>query len=677
MAELAEKTKGSTDTIAKLFGGVEALVPVLALSGSGAKSFTDILDAMQTKAGATEEAFFKMSKSPGFQIKRLLALTAVIAIEAGDALSSILAPAATLVVENIDLITIAAKTAGAALLVAFGPQIIAMIGVQLVGALALAKAGVISLTTAVAANPLGALAVALTGVLVLLNEYDDEIREFIFGKRETITALEKETEAQTKYAAKIKKQIEDQQKLNQAIEKRNKSVAKTFGDIVRETELLNLSRTANKAQIDQKKIALSLQDQGIFLTPKETSLLQTLIAEKERVTKVIADENEVNRKALKIHNDLLMAGEKRLKSVANIIDSLEDEVDILKLSKTGTESAVALARIEQDLQNKGIVLRKGEIDKIKELIDAKKALSLEGAAPPTETEGEIGFTFTEGINERLGEMVDASKGAAFEIGETFGQLLGPGGSLEQAFASSAARAYVYKKDLATVFENLGKQIQVQLISKLIQAGLQMVWTGIAAETMAATTSGAIIAGNTATTTAAVINQDVVAANAATTNATIAVSAAPAAALEAAATGGASAIAGQIAFGAALVAMLALAARANGMVEFAKGGAFTNNVVSSPTVFPLGQMGEAGPEAIMPLSRDSSGRLGVVAAVPAGGGGTVFAPVIRVDIGNVSGDGEAVGGEIASQVEAQLDVAMSNFLRKQQRPGGQLNRQTSF
>ncbi|BAQ02567.1 tail fiber protein [Ralstonia phage RSL2] len=49
--------------------------------------------------------------------------------------------------------------------------------------------------------------------------------------------------------------------------------------------------------------------------------------------------------------------------------------------------------------------------------------------------------------------------------------------------------------------------------------------------------------------------------------------------------------------------------------FAKGGAFTNKIVRKPTAFPMkggktGIMGEAGPEAIMPLSRDKDGRLGV-------------------------------------------------------------------
>ena len=70
---------------------------------------------------------------------------------------------------------------------------------------------------------------------------------------------------------------------------------------------------------------------------------------------------------------------------------------------------------------------------------------------------------------------------------------------------------------------------------------------------------------------------------------------------------------------------------SGMMPFAGGGTFTQGrvmpfakggIVSSPTAFPMrggtGLMGEAGPEAIMPLARGSDGRLGVRGA----GGGSV-------------------------------------------------------
>lgn len=68
---------------------------------------------------------------------------------------------------------------------------------------------------------------------------------------------------------------------------------------------------------------------------------------------------------------------------------------------------------------------------------------------------------------------------------------------------------------------------------------------------------------------------------------------------------------------------------NGVQKFAKGGTFTNSIVSSPTLFKFakgtGLMGEAGPEAIMPLTRDSSGKLGVQAS---GSGSNVSVQVIN-------------------------------------------------
>ena len=69
---------------------------------------------------------------------------------------------------------------------------------------------------------------------------------------------------------------------------------------------------------------------------------------------------------------------------------------------------------------------------------------------------------------------------------------------------------------------------------------------------------------------------------------------------------------------------------SGIMPFAKGGVpgqvvpfADGGVVSAPTFFPLGRsvglMGEAGPEAILPLQRGSDGRLGVATS---GGGAPV-------------------------------------------------------
>lgn len=53
----------------------------------------------------------------------------------------------------------------------------------------------------------------------------------------------------------------------------------------------------------------------------------------------------------------------------------------------------------------------------------------------------------------------------------------------------------------------------------------------------------------------------------------------------------------------------------GVQMFESGGAFSNSVVSNPTMFPMGVMGEAGPEAIMPLTRMNDGSLGVRVNIP--------------------------------------------------------------
>lgn len=66
-----------------------------------------------------------------------------------------------------------------------------------------------------------------------------------------------------------------------------------------------------------------------------------------------------------------------------------------------------------------------------------------------------------------------------------------------------------------------------------------------------------------------------------------------------------------------------------VTAYANGG-----VVNGPTLFPMrgnqtGLMGEAGPEAIMPLTRGKNGKLGVQME-GGGGGGPTFAPVYNID-----------------------------------------------
>lgn len=111
---------------------------------------------------------------------------------------------------------------------------------------------------------------------------------------------------------------------------------------------------------------------------------------------------------------------------------------------------------------------------------------------------------------------------------------------------------------------------------------------------------------------------------------------------------------------------------SGVQMFANGGAFTNSIVSTPTAFGMaggraGVMGEAGPEAIMPLTRTSSGKLGVLAA--GGGSGTtisISAPVTVVteDRGSegMQIDQQALSKNLQSQMQAVAEKAVADSWR---------------
>lgn len=102
MEDVKTKTKGSSDQMAILFGGVESLIPALALTGNAGIEFNNIMGQMANKAGATEDAFNKMAASPGFKFDKFMATMSNIAITLGDALANVLTPAAELAAKALN-----------------------------------------------------------------------------------------------------------------------------------------------------------------------------------------------------------------------------------------------------------------------------------------------------------------------------------------------------------------------------------------------------------------------------------------------------------------------------------------------------------------------------------------------------------------------------------------------
>lgn len=110
---------------------------------------------------------------------------------------------------------------------------------------------------------------------------------------------------------------------------------------------------------------------------------------------------------------------------------------------------------------------------------------------------------------------------------------------------------------------------------------------------------------------------------------------------------------------------------NGQVQpFADGG-----IVNRPTYFNMkngrGLMGEAGPEAIMPLSRDSSGKLGIRTTGERSNSGGISIGSINVSVPadkNPEKQGQLIGSAIQRQIKQLVQLEVKDSIR----PGNILN-----
>ncbi|ENQ5317322.1 phage tail tape measure protein [Escherichia coli] len=112
----------------------------------------------------------------------------------------------------------------------------------------------------------------------------------------------------------------------------------------------------------------------------------------------------------------------------------------------------------------------------------------------------------------------------------------------------------------------------------------------------------------------------------------------------------------------------------GVYQSADLSRYSGTVVNRPTFFAFakgaGVMGEAGPEAILPLRRGADGRLGVVADI-GGSGMVMFAPQYNIEINNDGTNGQI--GPAALKVVYDLGKkAAADFMQQQSRDGGQLS-----
>lgn len=89
LADVKEKTGGSAEQMAVLFGRIEGLNGALSLTGSQADSFAGTIDALKDKAGAAEKAFKTLSETDAFKIQEFNSALKDVQLTLGTAVTAL------------------------------------------------------------------------------------------------------------------------------------------------------------------------------------------------------------------------------------------------------------------------------------------------------------------------------------------------------------------------------------------------------------------------------------------------------------------------------------------------------------------------------------------------------------------------------------------------------------
>lgn len=335
--------------------------------------------------------------------------------------------------------------------------------------------------------------------------------------------------------------------------------------------------------------------------------VKALIAQYEKLAEKYQELEEAKNKAL----------------VTDELEDMREAVERLGMSQEElleTEKQLAVARLE------GLGATEAQIEEYKRLFDE---LNKKEDAPFSSWEEALGSF----ISDAAMQLEGMSQQMADMLGNLTVQIAGISLDGLMGGLDAVGEALGKGEDAAEAWNNAMTQMAMQLLENLptmfLQAGLQLIAQGqwaLGLGFVAAAGSTALIAGFTKGKVAQAEES-----------------------AEANATGG-------------------VYGGGESYRAFAKGGAFTNSIVTEPTHFRfakgggfgLGLMGEAGPEAIMPLKRAADGSLGVSAE---GFGGGDVAMMMKVIVNNYSSEKVEAKESQGEGGERQLEITIGSMINK--------------
>lgn len=384
--DVADKTGGSAESLANLFGRVEGLSGVLALGGEAADDYAAILEQMSRKAGSTAEAFRKMSEQAGFKLNQLRAAFNVLAIDVGSKLLTVIVPAAEAIVEHMDGIV---KVT--ALLATFiGTKLVAAIGIRLVGAIAasilqmrlayiesiryqaaLARMsllnGAAATTSLGLAGALTAVRTAMTGLFVGLGGWVGIVTTAIgllaslwvaFGDDAEDAGI-KATDALAKQKRELDKQILANREIKKTTEERIKATDEELAALKRQNdELERQKQVAGESTDEMEALAASLGDTTGLSTQR--SIGDQIYENKNRTTELLEEREK-------------LTGAKVLDGEKTFQDTLRETIPILEEQNEKLRERLRLLEEAQPAESfEAVGISLGDVSAVVEDPDAIK-----------------------------------------------------------------------------------------------------------------------------------------------------------------------------------------------------------------------------------------------------------------------------------------------------------------
>lgn len=725
LQDVITKTHGNQTALAQLFGDVEGLNAVLSLVGAGGDNFTDILGQMANKAGATDKAFATMAENLDFRTQKLVSKLENAATSFGTLVLQLVVPVGEAIVALIDgtspIIPLLERI-GLAFAIAFGPLIVAGIialtgytvslsyalGVQLVAAAAKALAGLWALALA---NPFIALATAIAAVIAVLVTFNDEIAKatgynFIQDLINSFNQLIGSAVGTYQSIIVVWQQFPGAMS-DFAISAANSVIDIIQGMVDRAIDLINQlleavnNATANIAASLNKLPGLGGSFSGTDFNPIDPPTIPKFSNPNKGEFQQMLDDIDKVQKAANIDyfGPLADAMKKKFGGVAQAFNVTDDSIKKVTRSATGaagplnavgdagkkagggaSEAKTALETLNDtfkklgdnftqaqtafktlgDLLGNGVITNEqyaASVDKIKTAFDAAGGsaqqwalLSIGGMNEQFKAMNEP-FSQTQTAFNSLVELQkngiitnDQYTASLQKLKDTF---IATGGTSDQwARIISKNSTDVGKQledlgkksltDLGDAFIDLamtGKANFKQLAQSIIKDLLRIMWQALVVKPLLA--SFGLGSGGTAT---------------------------------------------PVTYGTGNLYAKGAAFLPTRKHQFAGGGAFTNKVFDQPTLFryaqgsQVGELGEKGPEGVLPLKRGRDGKLGVQSH---GGGGGNKSTVLQMNIGgntyNIEGaiSQEVISAQIKGTAEATLEVtkkSMTGWLQQIQRDG---------